>query len=330
MKVILTTLRRAAWIVVGFAWQTGAFAAVNAPATTPQVRAGEDRFTALRQAAPLRIALAPHSGLLPMDQQIQKAQQAVRTQPDPRPHIERLGWLYVAKARASYDPGFYKLAEQCALALIGHDGKNVDALLLRGHVLQSLHRFKEAEAIARELVAQRELAFDYGLLGDTLVDQGKVKEAITAYQKMVDLRPDLESFSRVAHVRWLKGDLEGAIQVASLAARAGSVQNAEASAWALTRLGNYQFQAGGFAEAQTATAGALELVKSASAAIVSRRRVMAGRRCDRRVKRSRQGCGGACDFTSIVRPTASRNVTQLLPGLGRGNAVGGTMLFKRM
>ena len=35
---------------------------------------------------------------------------------------------------------------------------------------------------------------------------------------MVDLRPDLQSYSRVAYMRWLKGDLDGAIEVARLAA----------------------------------------------------------------------------------------------------------------
>ena len=51
-------------------------------------------------------------------------------------------------------------------------------MLLRGHVLISFHRFAEAEAIARELVEQRTLPFDYGLLGDALVEQGRLAEAV--------------------------------------------------------------------------------------------------------------------------------------------------------
>ena len=108
------------------------------------------------------------------------------------------------------------------MTLEAADSKSPAALLLRGHVLISFHRFAEAEAIARELVAQRTLPFDYGLLGDALVEQGRLAEAVSAYQRMVDLRPDLQSYSRVAYMRWLKGDLDGAIEVARMAAGAAS------------------------------------------------------------------------------------------------------------
>ena len=48
------------------------------------------------------------------------------------------------------------------------------ALLLRGHVLHQMHRFAEAEAIARRLVTPREFVLDFGLLGDVLMEQGRV------------------------------------------------------------------------------------------------------------------------------------------------------------
>ncbi len=71
-----------------------------------------------------------------------------------------------------------------------------------------MHRFSEAEAIARRLVAVREFVLDYGLLGDVLMEQGRVAEAAGAYQKMIDLKPFYQSYTRAAHLRWLKGDLE--------------------------------------------------------------------------------------------------------------------------
>lgn len=120
----------------------------NAPAATtkgPTPALDQDRFAALRQSASWKIALAPHAGSEKLDEQIRKAQDAVHKLADPRPQLERLGWLYVAKARASHDPGFYKLAEHSALALQAYDAKRPDALLLLGHIAQSLHRFKEAE-----------------------------------------------------------------------------------------------------------------------------------------------------------------------------------------
>ncbi|MDP3071741.1 MAG: tetratricopeptide repeat protein [Opitutaceae bacterium] len=228
----------------------------------------------MRRSLSWQIALTPHVGTEKSDEQIVKAQQGVTSTPDPRPQLERLGWLFVAKARESHDNGFYKLAEQCALALQVNDEKSPGGLLLRGHVAQSLHRFKEAEAIARQLVAQRELAFDHGLLGDALADQGKLDEAIAEYQRMVDLRPELQSYSRVAHARWLKGDLTGAIEAATLAVRAASPQNAEASAWAFTRLATFQAQAGAAASAEAAVETAGKFVPDYAPALLLRGRML--------------------------------------------------------
>jgi tetratricopeptide (TPR) repeat protein len=159
------------------------------------------------------IILIPPHGDSPLDKQIARAQLKVRSSADPAAALEQLGWLFVSKARASFDPGFYKLAEQCAVTMNSAGSNSPESLLLRGHVLQSLHRFKEAEGLARELVAGRGRSFDYGLLGDVLMEQGNLTGAIEAYQKMADLKPDVHAYTRTAHVRWIKGDLNGAIEV---------------------------------------------------------------------------------------------------------------------
>ena len=68
-------------------------------------------------AEPFRLVLLPLGGDSALDLKISRAQEKVRTAADPAPALEQLGWLFVAKARASFDPGFYKLAEQCSFAL---------------------------------------------------------------------------------------------------------------------------------------------------------------------------------------------------------------------
>lgn len=228
----------------------------------------------LRAAISYKIVLSPHLGAAEIDRNIQIAQRRVQQASDPRPFLERLGWLYVTKARTSHDQGFYKLAEQCALALENAEPKSPAAGLLRGHILISFHRFAEAEAIARELVAQRTLPFDYGLLGDALVEQGRLAEAVDAYQRMVDLRPDLQSYSRVAYMRWLKGDLDGAIEVARLAARATNPLDPESASWSLTRLGNYYLQAGSLADAKAACEAALTYSAEYPAALLLKSRFL--------------------------------------------------------
>ncbi len=208
---------------------------------------------------PCALALLPPSGRSKVDQEIGRLQQRIPTTRQPAVLLERLGWLFVSKARESLDPGFYKLAEQCAACLDAKEPGSTAAKLLRGHVLQNLHRFREAEPLARSLVAERSLSLDYGLLGDVLMEQGNLKEAIEAYQTMVDLKPDPQAYARIAHVRWLKGDLAGAREVMRLAADATNPQAAESAAWVYTRLALYELQAGAPGAAQSACATALHL-----------------------------------------------------------------------
>ena len=132
--------------------------------------------------------------------------------PNAKAALERLGYLHVARARVTGDAGHYTLAEAVANCLQASYPGESAALLLRGHVLHQLHRFNEAEQIARELVAKRTVVLDYGLLGDALMEQGRLDEAATAYQRMIDLKPFYQSYTRAAHVRWMKGDLEGALR----------------------------------------------------------------------------------------------------------------------
>ena len=172
----------------------------------------------------------PASGL---DRQIASQIARVRAAPLPSAELDRLGWLFVAKARRTHQTSFFMLAARTARCMHDVSADTASALLLEGHALYNLHRFAKAEAIARRLVTLRTVPFDYGLLGDSLFGQGRIEEAATAYQRMVDLKPGLQSYSRAAQIRWITGDLDGARELMTMAARAGSVRNPETLAWTL-------------------------------------------------------------------------------------------------
>jgi tetratricopeptide (TPR) repeat protein len=208
---------------------------------------------------PLALVLTPQTGDSRNDREISRLQQQIRNGRNLQLGLEQLGWAFVTKARESFDPGFYKLAEQCARSIEKRNPQSQEAMLLRAHVLQNLHRFKESETLARRLVQQRGLSFDYGLLGDALMEQGKLSDAVEAYQRMMNLKPDLRAYARAAHLRWLKGDLAGAIEAMQLAASAASPSDAESAAWVHTRLAFYEFQAGHVDEAEQRCALALSL-----------------------------------------------------------------------
>lgn len=233
--------------------------------------------TAVPALDPIAVALAAHDGQDKLDEEIRKVQDQVRAGQDTDRALERLGWLFVSRARRSFDPGFYKLAEQCALALEARQPRSPEALLLRGHALHNLHRFREAEPLARELVAERGLPFDFGLLSDVLMEQGKLEESIAACQRMIDLRPDLQSYARGAHLRWLRGDLAGAENLMRLAAAAASPREPETAAWAYSRLARYQFQAGATGEADQSCAEALEFQADYPPALLLRGRLWLAR-----------------------------------------------------
>jgi len=227
-----------------------------------------------RDITPCAIALAPHKGGEEIDREIERLQDEARSNPDRADSMKRLGWAFIAKARLSYDPGYYKLGEQCALCIRSKNDDDPDALLLQGHILQSLHKFKDAEPIARKLVMIRNEAFDYGLLGDILMEQGRLTEAVTAYQKMIDLKPDLQSYTRVAHIRWLKGDLDGSIEVMRMAVTSGNPRDAEATAWTYTRLGIYELQAGDTEIATKSAEIAFQFAPNYAAALLLRGRIL--------------------------------------------------------
>jgi tetratricopeptide (TPR) repeat protein len=222
----------------------------------------------------LRLVLTPQTGKSHTDKEISQLQQRIREGRNVELWLDRLGWAFVVKARESFDPGFYKLAEQCARSIEKRNPQSQEAMLLRAHVLQNLHRFKESETLARGLVQQRGLSFDYGLLGDVLMEQGKLGDAVEAYQRMMNLKPDLRAYARAAHMRWLKGDLEGAIEAMQLAVSAASPLDPESAAWVNTHVASYKFQAGQFAEAEQQCAAALAFQSDYAPALLLRGKIL--------------------------------------------------------
>jgi tetratricopeptide (TPR) repeat protein len=242
---------------------------------------------------PCEVALAAHSGDTKLDREIARIQQEIGSNAKPfqtTAMIEKLGWSFVEKARESFDPGFYKLAEQCALCLESKQGAKEDknqsdnrplstpqsiraaALLLRGHALHNLHRFSEAEKIARELVEKRGLAYDFGLLGDAVIEQGKTDEAALAYRKMMEMRPGPQSYGRAAHLRWLKGDTEGARALMLMSAQ--SAGQTESAAWAWSKLAIYELQAGEIKRANAACQAALQTRPDYAPALLAQGRIL--------------------------------------------------------
>src|ERR1051326_5482176 len=101
-------------------------------------------------ANPLSIVLAQEPGDARNAAKIADLQRRIRKGKQTALALEQLGWVFISEARTSFDPGYFKLAEQCGLALDALEPRSPESLLLRGYALQNLHQFKQAEPLARE------------------------------------------------------------------------------------------------------------------------------------------------------------------------------------
>lgn len=118
------------------------------------------------------------------------------------------------------------------------------------------HRFGEALDAAQ--TADRLAPHDprtLALMSDALVELGRYDEAVTVTQQLADTAPGIPAWIRAAHLRFLLGDLDGAVDLMSMAARAGRPRG-EASAWVWLDLARLRLQAGDRAGAAQATAAA--------------------------------------------------------------------------
>jgi len=106
------------------------------------------------------------------------------------------------------------------------------------------------------------------------MEQGRLDEAVAAYQQMADLKPDPQAYTRAAHMRWLKGDLEGALEVMQMAVQAASPRDPESAAWVNTRMALYQLQAGDFEKCRQHCKAALEFQKNYPPALLAEGRLL--------------------------------------------------------
>lgn len=162
----------------------------------------------------------------------------VREQPQDTKSALALATLYVQESRITGQHQYYDAA---ALTYINQvlqaDSVNFEALTLKALILLSQHHFAEALVVAEK--AQKigpYNAFVYGLLIDGYVEMGNYKAAIVNADKMVSLRPDIRSFSRISYLREIHGDNAGAIEAMQSAVKAGGFGD-EATAWSRVQLG---------------------------------------------------------------------------------------------
>ncbi len=124
------------------------------------------------------------------------------------------------------------------------------ALSHRAGVELSLHDFAKALQTAERAAALNPYnAYIYGCLVDANVEMGNYAKAVEYCDKMVSIRPDLRSYSRVSYLREIHGDLPGAIEAMDMAVKAG-YPGYEQTEWARLQSGRLFERKGDLAAAE--------------------------------------------------------------------------------
>ena len=150
----------------------------------------------------------------PADVEIAEAGKIINQYPNLANNYNRLAFAFLKKVRETGDYSLNRQAESALKKSLEIEPDNYEAMVLQVQILLSDHRFEEGLELAQKLETVRpsDLAI-YVAKTDALTELGKYKEAVEAAQKAVNLRPNAVSYARVANLRFLYGDTEGALEM---------------------------------------------------------------------------------------------------------------------
>lgn len=223
-----------------------------------------------------RLALASLTGTNLADRQVTELQKSARGNPTKDDVWIVLGRSWVRKARESADPGFYLNADACAEVVLERSPGDRLALDLRGLVMLNAHRFEDARSLAVNITTRHpEDPMAWGTLSDAYLELGRYEEASDAAQKMVDLKPNLPSYSRASHLQWLRGDATSAKETVRRALDSGRAgkSDPEPGAWVFVQAAMMFWSEGDFDGADAGFDKALERLGDYAPANVGKGRV---------------------------------------------------------
>jgi tetratricopeptide (TPR) repeat protein len=189
-----------------------------------------------------------------------------------------LGDAFMQKARETADPAYYRRAEAAYQKALEIEQEHVRGLAGIAWVQGALHDFEQSAAWARKALAI-DPAYQpaHGLLGDAALELGDYDLALEHYQRMLDLRPDLASYSRGARILWLTGNQRKALWMMGKAVSAGAA-DAEHVAWARVQLALLLWSQGALLPAGQVLEAALEAAPGSHHALAAMAKVKAARR----------------------------------------------------
>lgn len=204
----------------------------------------------------------------------QKLLDSIASNPDNISANTKLASLYIQEARETGNKMYYdKAAMLCVNNVLRTDSLNFTALVFKSLIHLSQHHF--SDGLATAIKAQKVNpynAYIYGLMVDSYVELGMYDSAVANADRMVNIRPDLTSYSRISYLREIYGSYDAAIEAMKLAVDAGG-RGDENTEWARCQLGALYEKKGDYKTAESLYSMSLALRNDYPYAIAGMARV---------------------------------------------------------
>jgi len=221
------------------------------------------------------ISLPAQSARPTSDGEISKASEAARSHPTDAAW-SRLGDAFMQKARETMDLSYYGRAEASYRKSLAINPGYSNAQVGIAWVLSGRHQFEQSvEWANKALRAEPNRADAYGLLGDAATEMGDYDSAFEHYQEMIDLKPDIASYSRAAHLLFITGGFKKANLLMSKAIGAGGAYP-ENKAWCIAQMALLDFAQGAYVPAAQMLAEGLKETPNNYHLLAAMGRVKAG------------------------------------------------------
>jgi len=235
-----------------FAWAAAAILVGIAAAFAPRLasHAAPRSEPAVKMAPGVGMPGGPPTSTAGLRDRIAEMERRLRDQPQDIKAAVLLSDALLRQARANVDPRSANRASDVLHAVLKDDPGQYDALRMLGAIELSQHRFREALDVGRRARDERPSdAWNYGVMGDALIELGEYDEAFKAFDTMMSMRPSAAAYARVAYARELRGDLPGAVESMQMALTSTPPEDPEAQAWYATQVGELDLRMGKIPEA---------------------------------------------------------------------------------
>jgi tetratricopeptide (TPR) repeat protein len=199
--------------------------------------------------------------LSPAEKSIAKAKEVIAKDPKNFEGYNALALALSRRARETSDPNYYTQAEKTLEQSFALSPNNFDGSRTKVWLMLGKHEF--AAARKEGMALNDRMADDpmtYAFLTDANVELGNYKEAETAAQTLLDIRPGtLPGLTRAAYLRELFGDVDGSLDLMNTALESTPPNEVEDRAWILVQMAHLNLSIGQVDKAESLCQQALQI-----------------------------------------------------------------------